>query len=282
MANHMTSGTVAGKAVSLFLATLLYAAPSWAQNREELQRKIDYAHLLINVSEQARRISASDNEEAKKLRDDAEKRIQNASMLMEKGELNKAAEEVDEAFRLYTTAAQLVPDPKLLERHQRETYARLLNQAFAFEAWGKDNMEPEVIAWIRERIDKAQGLVLVGYYDEANKLLTEVLDRMIGEMSQALDSKTITYDLDFQTPDDEYRYEDLRNKDYIRLVPIAIAQRHPSEVVLRLVERLVQQGKDLRKQAETEYDNAHIKKAISTMQKSTERLQKALKMMGVH
>lgn len=282
MANRLSIGSIKGRALSLFLAALLCTTPAWSQSREELQRKIEYAHLLINVSEQARRISASDNSEAKKLRDEAEKRVQNANALLEKGEVEKAAKEVDEAFRLYTAAARLVPDPKLLERHQRETYASLLNQVFAFEAWGKDNMDPGVITWIRQRIDKAQGLALVGYYDEANKLLNEVLDRMIDEMSQTLEAKTITYDLDFQTPEDEYRYEDLRNKDYLRLVPIAIAQRHPSEAVRKLVDRLVQQAKELRKQAEQEYEGAHTKQAIETMQKSTEKLQKTLKMMGVH
>ncbi len=282
MANRLSIGSIKGRALSLFLAALLCTTPAWSQSREELQRKIEYAHLLINVSEQARRISASDNSEAKKLRDEAEKRVQNANALLERGEVEKAAKEVDEAFRLYTAAARLVPDPKLLERHQRETYASLLNQVFAFEAWGKDNMDPGVITWIRQRIDKAQGLALVGYYDEANKLLNEVLDRMIDEMSQTLEAKTITYDLDFQTPEDEYRYEDLRNKDYLRLVPIAIAQRHPSEAVRKLVDRLVQQAKELRKQAEQEYESAHTKQAIETMQKSTEKLQKTLKMMGVH
>lgn len=282
MGNRLSIGSITGRALSLFLVALLCAAPAWSQSREELQRKIEYAHLLINVSEQARRISASDNSEAKKLRDEAERRVQNASSLLEKGDIEAAAKEVDEAFRLYTAAARLVPDPKLLERHQRETYASLLNQVFAFEAWGKDNMDPSVIAWIGQRIDKAQGLALVGYYDEANRLLNEVLDRMIDEMSRTLEAKTITYDLDFQTPEDEYRYEDLRNKDYLRLVPIAIAQRHPSEAVRKLVDRLVQQAKDLRKQAEQEYERAHTKQAIKTMQKSTEKLQKTLKMMGVH
>jgi len=282
MNNRLSIDSITGSAFSLFLAALLCTTQAWSQSREELQRKIDYAHLLINVSEQARRISASDNEEARKLRDEAEKRVQNANAFLEKGELEAAAKEVDEAFRLYTAAARLVPDPKLLERHRRETYASLLNQVFAFEAWGKDNMEPGAIAWIRQRVDKAQGLALVGYYDEANKLLNEVLDRMIDEMSRTLESKTITYDLDFQTPEDEYRYEDLRNKDYLRLVPIAIAQRHPSEAVRKLVDRLVQQARDLRSQAEQEYERARTRQAIKTMQKSTEKLQKTLKMMGVH
>lgn len=268
--------------LGLVLLSGLLANPLWALSRDDIQRKVEYAHLLVNVSEQARRIADSDNAEARKLRRQAEQQVQQASSALEKGDLEAAARAVNEAFRLYTLAAQMVPDPKLLEQRQREEYAHLLSQVFAFEAWTKDNKGSASIAWIREVVDKAQGLAIVGYREEANRILNDALNRMIDEVSRSLEAKTITYDLDFDTPEDEYRYELRRNKDYVRLIPIAIGQRQPSENVRKLIERLTRQASELRAQAERLFERGQVKQAIKTMEQSTEKLQRALKMLGVH
>ncbi len=261
---------------------LLISGTAWSQNRDDIQRKIEYAHLIINVSEQARRIANSDNAEAKQLRDQAEQQIQLASNALEKGDLKAATESISKAFRLYTSAVQMVPDPRLLEQRQREQYSHLLSQVFAFEAWTKNNMGSSSVVWIRDAVDKAQGLAIVGYHEEANTILNDTLNRLIDEVSHNLEAKTITYDLDFSTPEDEYRYELRRHKDYVRLIPVAIAQHQPGDGARKLIDHLIQQASGLRGQAEAHFERGKIKLAIKLLEQSTAKLQHALKMAGVH
>ncbi len=266
----------------VILTGLLLASTAWAQNRDDIQRKIEYAHLIINVSEQARRIANSDNAEARKLRDQAEQQIQSANSALEKGDLEAATESISKAFRLYTSAVQMVPDPKLLKQRQREQYSHLLSQVFAFEAWTKNNMGSSSVVWIRDAVDKAQGLAIVGYHEEANNILNDTLNRLIDEVSRNLEARTITYDLDFSTPEDEYRYELRRNKDYVRLIPVAIAQHQPGGGARKLIDHLIQQASSLRGQAEAHFERGKIKLAITLLEQSTAKLQHALKMAGVH
>ena len=58
-------------------------------------------------------------------------------------------------------------------------------------------------------------------YAKANEFLAMALNIVIKAKNSSLKERTFSYDLNFETPIDEYKYERSRNDDYMRLIPIA-------------------------------------------------------------
>ena len=122
---------------------------------------------------------------------------------------------------------------------------------------------------------------LKGDYPKAVTELTQAQRLITKTIQKMLDSKTIVYDLKFESPKEEYEYELKRFGGYEELIPIAVEAKKPAEGAKKLMETYLAKGQKLR--------NAAIKKAaagdyptgIAMLLDATKEVRRALRMVGV-
>lgn len=262
-------------------ATSLSAAPSL-----QLPMKLDYAEGVIMRSKSAVRIEQGDNEEAKAKLAEARDKYKQARQAQSDGDFTRSEELANEAIRLVTAAAMKVPNKVDDVEVQKRRYDDLLTQIETYRNW--DHQSSEIDAETQAQMDsaileieKAASYAAADDYSKANEFLGMALNIVIKAKNSSLKERTFSYDLNFETPLDEYKYELSRNDDYLRLVPIALTQKQPSAGILNLLERFLQKAKVLRHDAESKFDDKQFEAAVTAMQDSTKELVSALKIIGV-
>lgn len=264
-----------------FYATGLAAAPSL-----QLPMKLDYAEGVIMRSKSAVRIEQSDNDEAKSKLQEARDKYQQARRAQDEGEFERSEKLANEAIRLVTAAAMKVPNKVDDSEVQKRRYKDLLAQIDTYRNW--DHQDGEIDADTQAQMDsalleieKAARFASNNDYSKANEFLSMALNIVIKAKNSSLKERTFSYDLNFETPIDEYKYELSRNDDYMRLVPVAIAQKQPSAGIQSLMDRYVEKARVKRHDAESQYEDKNFEQAVNTMQASTKDLVSALKIAGV-
>lgn len=262
-------------------ATVVTAAPSL-----QLPMKLDYAEGVIMRSKSAERIESSDNEEAKAVLAEAREKYKQARQAQSDGEFEKSETLANEAIRLVTTAAMKVPNRMDDKAVQEKRYKDLLAQIETYRGWEhqSSDIDAETQAQMDKailEIEKAAEYAAKEDYAKANEFLGMALNIVIQVKNSSLKERTFSYDLNFETPIDEYKYELARNDDYLRLIPIAITQKQPSAGIQSLMDRFVQKAKVKRHDAESQFESKQYEDAVLTMQESTKELLSALKIAGV-
>lgn len=262
-------------------ATSLNAAPTL-----QLPMKLDYAEGVIMRSKSSVRIEQSDNEEAKTKLAEARDKYKQARQAQSDGDFARSEALANEAIQLVTAAAMKVPNKVDDAEAQKRRYAELLAQIETYRNWDHQNsqIDSETQAQMDNailEIEKAARYAAANDYSKANEFLGMALNIVIKAKNSSLKERTFSYDLNFETPVDEYRYELSRNDDYLRLIPIALTQKQPSAGIQNLMERYVQKARVIRHDAETHYEQKQFEQAVITMQESTKELDSALKIVGV-
>ncbi len=257
------------------------AAPSL-----QLPMKLDYAEGVITRSQSAQRIEQSDNEEAKAMLNEARDKYQQARQAQHDGDFDKSEQLANESIRLVTKAAMTVPNKVDEDQVQRQRYNELLSQVETYKSWDHQNSELDADTQAQMdnailEIEKAAKYAAQDDYKKANEFLGMALNIVIQAKNSSLSDRTFSYDLNFETPIDEYNYEQARNDDYLRLIPIAITQKQPSAGIQSLMDRFVQKAKVKRHDAESLFQSKEYEQAVSKMQESTNELANALKIAGV-
>ena len=275
----MIRGMLAG--AMLFSAAAAVAAPSL-----QLPMKLDYAEGVIMRSKSAERIEQSSNDEAKAKLAEARSKYQAARQAQRDGDFSRSEQLANEAIRLVTAAAMQVPNKKDDGEVQKKRYAELLSQIDTYRNWDHRGSEldsdtqTQLDSAILE-IEKAAAYAAKNDYVKANELLGMALNIVIKVKNSSLKERTFSYDLNFETPIDEYNYEKSRNDDYMRLIPIAVAQKQPSAGIKNLMDKYVEKAQVKRHDAELQFEEKQFEQAVATMQDSTKDLASALKIAGV-
>lgn len=265
----------------LFYGAALSAAPSL-----QLPMKLDYAEGVIMRSKSATRIEQSDNEEAKAKLQEAREKYKAARQAQTDGDFKQSEELANQAIRLVTAAAMKVPNKVDDGEVQKRRYKDLLAQVETYRNW--EHQSSEIDAETQAEMDnaileieKAAAFAAKNDYARANEFLSMALNVVIKVKNSSLKERTFSYDLNFETPIDEYKYELSRNDDYLRLIPIAITQKQPSAGIQNLMDRYVEKAKVKRHDAETQFEEKAFEQAVKTMQDSSKDLISALKITGV-
>lgn len=257
------------------------AAPSL-----QLPMKLDYAEGVIINSNSAKRIEASGNEEAIAKLQQARDKYQQARKAQQDGDFERSEQLANEAIRLVTAASIKVPAKEDSNAAKQRRYKELLSQVDTYRNWQHNDASFDADNQLQmdkaiEEIEKAGKLAAANDYDKANEFLSMALEIIIRVKNSSLKQRTFSYDLNFETPIDEYQYELSRNDDYLRLIPIAITQKQPSAGVQSLMQRYVEKAKVKRHDAEAQFTQKQYEMAVASLQDSSKDLISALKIAGV-
>lgn len=255
----------------------------------EVKQKLSYASLVF-MSKPAKRVLASDNAKAKELLEVSRGKLADARSLHEKGDNNAAMSLIDDALRNMSLASQMVPSEGRKEE-QKQRYAEALDHlqqqrvSHAEAVERMSSMGEESIAYDEAAVESykaaALGFVEKGEYgkalvsiQDADKLVTLAINEM-------LDSQTVKYELNLDTPEGEYEYEHNRYLGYAELIPVAIEEKKPSKGQLSLLEGFVNKGEAMSKKAEEMASENNYPDAIRLMQEATKQVRRALRMLGI-
>ncbi len=271
---------------SALFSLVLFSALAWGADPQQLLMKFDYAESVLMKSAGAQRVDASSNDAAKAKLAQARDLYREARKAHGEGRVEEAEKGLNESLRLATGATQMVPSQNNLDQQLRDRYNDLLRQVKSYQDWhvdykGLDPHEKEDQQKMETELARAQLLAEQGQYQQANELLNNMLGILITKTNVAIGSKTVTYDLNFSSKEEEYRYEVDRNREYERLVPIALTQKQPAETMKGLMDKMLNKAMLLRKESEAAFAAKKLDDAIARMHESTEQLQNALKIVGV-
>lgn len=259
---------------------------------EEVKKKLGYANMVA-MAKPAKRIQASDNAPAKVLFSEAQQMIAAASEKHAAGADAEALAMLDEALRKMSAASQMVPSEERqgevrqryaqtrksiddMRRTHRETYERRVREEG--QAAGVDYDATRVDALIRQ----ADMLASQGAHADALKPAQEAERLVTAAVNKMLHARKLTYKLDLNTPEGEYRYEQGRYKGYAELVAVAIEERTPSEQQRKLLDDNVVKAQAMYQKAEEFAGSKDYPSAIRLVQDATGTLRRALQIVGVN
>jgi len=268
------------------------AAAAATVSANEVKQKLAFADMYVGQSETANRIKGSGNDEARDLYHQAQDQLAQAHARLDAGAPGDALPFVDESLRLMTAAAGLVP--KVSQREaQRARYKELLDGVRTYEASYQRNfaiMAKQKGGAKLRRIDldaihtataEAQRLADDEKYDEAIDRLTEAQTTLTTALTELLHQQTMSYELVFDTPKEEYEYELSRYESYEELIPLAIEQKRPPEQTMKLVDQFVTKAKGIKTQSDPVAASGNYPQAILMLQGATSHIERALNLMGV-
>lgn len=256
-----------------------------------VDQKLMFADMLVK-SKTAQRVKASNIKEAVDRQNKAFGLLDSARTNLNKGDNATAYAEVESALKALRESARLVPSDEavalLKNRHQElltslknfeeshaKSYARIVKKQGKSAAVEYDKKE------VADLKSKAVNLAKSGAYGKANHLLEQAQGRITGALQKMLESRTIVYDLNFESEEEEYDYELKRFGGYEELIPVAIEAKKPTQGAIRLMESFLAKARKMRDAAKSKAKEGGYPMAIAMLQDATKEVRRALRMVGV-
>ena len=257
----------------------------------KVNQKLMFANMLLNSSS-GKRIADSGIQDAIDLQLQAKKLIAQAETKLKAGDNNSAYADADSALNMLKKSSRLVPsDEELQELKTR--FKELQGSVKEYEKSHADNVkriskakgDSAAVQYDKNLVDKlkadADTHAKAGNYAKANKSLDEAQHHITVALQKMLESQTIVYDLNFETPQEEYDYELKRFGGYEELIPVAIEAKKPAPGAIQLMNNFLDKAQKMRDEAKQKAASGDYPTAIKMMQDATVTVRRALRMVGV-
>lgn len=266
------------------------AAPKSTVTESKVKQKLMFAEMMAGATG-AKRVMSSQNDEAKQLVTKANQLVKDARKSMA-GALPEALEMANQALKMLSEATRLVPGEEELAQ-LAENYKSMLAEIKDYQKSYRTNLKSlekkgNVDSGVKYdekmfevKLGKAASFARQKKYVHANKLLEEAQKTVTVALHKMLDSKTLVYDLNFETAADEYAYELKRFTGYEELIPIAIEAKKPAAGAVKLMESFLTKARKRRDEAQAKAEAGDYPSAIGMMLQATKTVRRALRMVGV-
>ena len=295
--NHKSMGgklliVDAGSDVDLAIAKLETERAEYANNRAvkqqeavispaKVRQKVSYANMLIQFK--AKGLDSARKAELQKM-------LKDATEAEKAGKLDlafKLAEQVVTSFKKQPKAA-LTQDE--IDEFEGE-YFGITASVQSFEESHNAAMRSaqkekrKVVDYDRKAVAKllAEGdsLIKKQKFKQAMKKARQA-ERMIAEaMNEMLGSRTLVYELKFETPKEEFDYEVKRYFGYLELIPVALEVKKPRQTSIDLMQKYVDKGKFFHDKAHESMAKGNHKEALVVIKDATKEVRRGLMLLGV-
>ncbi len=280
-----------GETVEIEAVTATTVPQKTQVSEAKVKQKLMFADMMIN-GKGAKRVLASNNGEAKSLLASAKKDLAASREKLLAGALPEALALADQVVKGVGAASKMVPSEdaiaQLSQRHDE-----LLHEIEDFEASYDSNYArmakaggvPKDIGYDKAQVAslkaEAQSLASKGDYAKANAKLEKAQVIVTRGLHKMLDSKTLVYELKFDSPADEYEYELKRFTGYEELIPVAVEMKKPAAGALKLMDSFLDKARKRRDEAKVKVTEGDYGAAVGMMQQATKTVRRALRMVGV-
>lgn len=258
-------------------------------SRKEVNQKLSYASL-VGMSKSAKRVRISDNDQAKSLLLSSKSKLSKAKELLSSGNNNAAMALIDAALRDMSSASKMVPSDGL-KNEQKKRYTDSLGHlhqqqdAHAKAVSRMQSIDEEIVLFDLGKVEAlkldAKAFFGKGTYPAAVAKVLEADKLVTTAINQMLDSQTVKYELNLDTPEGEYKYEHNRYLGYAELVPVAIEEKKPSAGQLMLLNNFFKKAEAMKLKGEQAVEKGNYPDGIRLMQEATKQVRKSLRMLGV-
>ena len=244
-------------------------------------------HTLLYDSSAAKQIMKNGSEPALAKRREAIRLYEAAEaggdIEMRRAQLNQAVATMYEAVALVKNGAR--GDEKAhrdFENRKASLDALLAAHERIMDEKGKSQLHTLLLAEIEEDANMAESLLAEGNVDQARFHLDKAYEVTMLSVEHARDGETLTRQLKFDTPRDEYAYELDRNDTHRMLVTVLLKDKLESEFTRNRVAGFLEAAERYREDALEHADAGRFEEAISALELSTNELVKVIRGAGVY
>lgn len=282
----------------LTLVAVLAGVPAAAQDRAQVERRLQSVATLIENSSAARQIDASAEPLALEHRSRARSLHRQAAGALAAGDTSASSKRLDEAAREMIAGARLAnPEQVTEEKKRRDFEARLesvrsllaaqrrIAQEKAAEKPGSPRASApdaqEAARGIETQMAQAQRLAQGGRLDEARPLLDRAYLTAKLSIESMRRGDTLVRSLNFASKREEYDYELDRNDTHRMLIRVLLADRSSADVQ-SAVNAAVESAGKLRGEAESAAARGDHDGAIKLLEESTRALVRGIRNAGIY
>jgi hypothetical protein len=284
---RITARFIAGLLLAMTAQAVQAQTPPDAEQQRRLaEQKLKLVEMLLN-SPKAQASSTSNDSETVAL-------IQRGKALLNQAREALAAQRDADASKALDEALQSVSKANnrnaggLSDSVQKQQLQEMTEQVatyrFSLAALVKEKGGSSAKATL-DRVDalseEGRKLAIAGHLGEANKKMAEAYKLEVEEVARLRAGQEVVMSLKFDTPADEYAYEQRRYHSNEILVGMMIGQGRAEGDRRRLVDEFLKEAAVLKDEALGLAQSNRHKEAITVMEKATVQLNRALQSMGV-
>lgn len=276
-------------AVSLFLLqgiSLAAEPPSAAA----IESRLAFVEKLVLESSAALQVEQSGSAKAVELRTSAERHVRAAREQYSAGNYAAAGTELNDAVHLMQAAVQAthtagdVSDKDLRDYEgRRQTVEALLRAHERVSAEKNIGQGHDVLLdAVTPALAESDRLLQDGQVSAARASLDETYERVKLAVEELRGGDTLVRELNFATPEEEYRYELDRNDTHQMLITVLLAEKLDNPRLQERAEPFIVDADRLRTKASEAAAARDFDAAIDLLEQSTRELIRAIRSAGVY
>ena len=271
---------------------IVCANPVLAADVSQVRGKIESKILLIQkylesgtAAEIARSGSAEANDLMTRTRELAEQAVSD----LDEGRLEAAEASVDQSIKLFTAATASVRQKKQsrqeilieIESARAEIDAYMVSYQAALAARGASVDGPLDQVKLVGMLSNAEKLRSNGDLESARALLVETRKLVVAALVDVRNNETLVYRVEFETPADEFLYEQHRYLEYVKLGQHVLGNGDFDDSRIRLFQQLSDAGNELSREAIAWAEEDDYTSGINRMQAATNKIVQGLQLLGI-
>ena len=260
------------------------------QKSKLIEQKIRLIEMLVN-SPAAKSAAAGKDPESLAMIESGRKALQDAKQAYADSRFDDASKLLDTSLKSASSASRKMSTggTGLSESAQLKSLADMSDQVATYRAGVVDlTRDPKLgaeAANLLTRVDaltaESKQLADGGRLGDANKKLASAYKMLVEDLTKLRDGQEVVMSLKFETPADEYAYEQKRFGSSLVMIDMMIDEGRAEGQKRKLVDNFVAEGNQLKVKAEVEASSQRHKDAIDLMEKATKQLNRALQSMGI-
>lgn len=260
------------------------------QKRKLIEQKIRLLDMLVN-SPAAKNAAAGRDPDSALLIETGRKSFEAARSAFADNRLGEAARLLDDTLKVASSASRKMASSggALSDSAQRKSLADMAEQVATYRASVLDLTRDDktaaparqLLAQIDALTAESKQLADGGRLGDANKKLAAAYKLTVEEISKLRAGQEVVMSLKFETPADEYAYEQKRFGSNLTMIDMMIAEGRAEGPKRKLVDGFITEGNQLKRLAEAQASEQRHKEAVALMEKASGQLNRALQSMGI-
>lgn len=260
------------------------------QKSKLVEQKIRLVEMLVN-SPAAKSAAAGRDAESVSLLDSGRQQLDAARKALAENRPDEASKLLDAALKSVSGASRKIsPNGSgLSDSAQKKSLADLAEQVATYRASVQDltsdaklaGPAKQLLARVDALSNESRQLAAAGQLGDANKKLASAYKVVVEQLSAMRAGHEVVLSLKFETPADEFAYEQKRFSSNLVMIDMLIREGRADGQKRVLVDTFINEGHRIKALADTEATAHRHKEAVVMIEKATAQLNRALQSMGV-
>ena len=274
--------------ILLIAFAVLPVAADENAKRSRIESKISLIQKYLE-SRTAAQIAESESAVANDLLIRTRELVEQAISDLDEGKLEAAQAGIDQSIKLFTAAAESINRRKKsrqlslieIESVRAEIDAYLESYQAALAARAPPTSGPLDQARLAGMLVTAKNHRSNGDIESARAILIETRDLVVAALVDIRNNEVLVYRVEFQTPADEFRYEQNRYLEYVTLGQNVLANGDFDKSRIRLFKQLNDAGNQLSREAVAWVEEGDYTSGIHSMQVAIKKVAQGLQLLGI-